>query len=260
MLLNKNRFWFACYDDGDDDLGTTGTTGATGTDEVVKDQAQLNAVLKREKEKFRKEREKLAQQLEQHKNTSRLSTEEKTALETQIEELRTTNLTVEERARHQLTKAQKDAKDALDAETGKAKKWETQYHDLKIGHDIVSAASLHEVLPGSMDLVEAYLRPKTRLVPDVDDEGKETGTHTAKVKFQDVDKAGKAVVLDLTVEDTVKRMKELPDKFGSLFKGSANGGVGGNTGAPGKKPNVANMSTAEYMAQRKKDPASLGLT
>lgn len=251
LLITKNP-WFACYDDADPPVVDP------PADETVTSQAELNNVLKREKEKFRKDREKLTKQLEDLRSAS-MSSEQKEALENQIEELRSQTLTVEERARHQLTKAQKDAQAALDSETTKAKTWESRYHDLKIGHEIVSAASSHEVLPGGVELVESFLRPKTRLVPDLDDEGKETGTYTAKVKFNDTNKEGKAVVLDLPVADAVKRMKELPEKFGSLFKGSANGGVGGNTGTPGKKPNVAGMTTAEYMEARKKDPASVGL-
>ena len=255
-----NRNWFACYEDGDTlPAGGGGDTlPSGGGDDLVKNQAELNNVLKREKEKFRKEREKITKQLEALQ-TSGLTAEGREALEAQIEELRTQNLTVEERARHQLTSAQKAAQAALDAETAKAKTWESRYQDLKIGHEIVSSSNTHEVLPGSVELVEAYLRPKTRLVPDLDEDGKEAGTYTAKVKFNDTDKNGKAVVLDLPVTDAIKRMKELPEKFGSLFKGAANGGVGGGTGTPGKKPNMKGMTTEEYMAARKKDPASVGL-
>lgn len=264
-MLLRSKPWYACYDgEGDADAAAAATAAAAAAaaaleNEKVTSQAELNAVLKREKEKFRKDREKLAAQLEEHKKNSQLTTEQKEALETQIEELRNANLTVEERARHQLTKAEKDAKVAIETANNQAKLWESRFQDLKIGHEISSAAVVHEVLGNSVQFVEALLRPATRLVPDLDEAGQPTGTFTAKVKFPDVDKDNKPVILDLPVPDAVKRMKELPEKFGNLFKGTANGGLGGGTGTGGKKPNVANMTTAQYMEARKKDPASVGL-
>lgn len=254
----------ACYDDVPPAAGATGATGAatgaTGTDDPpVANQADLNAVLKREKEKFRKEREKLVQQLEQHSQSARLTTEQKDALEVQIEELRQANMTAEERARHQAKQLEKEYTGKLDSATGLAKTWETRFQDLKIGYEIKGAAVTHEVLPNNVEFVEAWLRPRTRMVQDVDDEGKPIDSWTAKVKFDDLNKDGKPIQLDLPVADALKRMKELPDRFGNLFKGAAVGGAGGNTGTPGRKPNIASLSTAEYMEVRKKDPASLGL-
>lgn len=262
MLLIRNRPWFACYEEPV--LGATGATGgATGTtgpdDDIMRDQNHLNSTLKKEKEKFRAEREKLVKQLEQVQSTVRLTEEQRNAMETQIEDLKLANMTVEERARHALTSAEKKASEALASESAKAKKWEAEYHDLKIGYEIKSAAGQHKVISGVVDVLESHLKPVTRLVDDLDEDGKPTGTRTAKVKFKDVDAKGKPVVLDLTVDETIKRMKELPDRFGSFFEGAAVGGVGGNTGTGARKQSVAGMSTAEYMEQRKKDPASLGL-
>ena len=227
--------------------------------EKVTTQDQLNAVLKREKEKFRKEREKLVAQLEQHSQSTKLTTEQKDALEAQVEELRQANMTAEERARHQQTKLEKDYSGKLESATSSAKTWEARYQDLKIGYEIKGAAVSHEVLPNNIEFVEAWLRPRTRMVQDVGEDGRLADHWTAKVKFDDADKAGKPIILDLTVTDAVKRMKELPERYGNLFKGAASGGLGGNTGSQGKAPDVKAMSTAEYLERRKKDPASLGL-
>lgn len=266
MRQSLRKVWFACYEGegGEGDAAAeaaaaaAAAAAATAADKVAT-QDQLNAVLKREKEKYRKEREKLVQQLEEHKSNVRLTTEQKEALETQIEELRQATMTTEEKARHQQTKLQKDYEAKLEATTIAAKTWEQRFQDLKIGHTLTNSALTHEVLSNSVVLVEALLRPSTRLVQDVGEDGQPLDSWTAKVKFADNDKDGKPIVLDLTVDEAVKRMKELPDKFGNLFKGTANGGLGGSTGAAGKKPNLDNMSTEQYMEQRKKDPASVGL-
>jgi flagellar biosynthesis GTPase FlhF len=248
--------WFACYDDPP---VVDPPAVDPPIDDPIKTQEQLNSVLKREKEKFRKDREKLAKQLEDHKNSARLTQEQKEALEAQIEELRNQTMTAEERARHQLTKTQKEAEEKLLHATGSAKNWENRYQDLRIGYEISSAAVLCDVLPNSVQFVEALLRPRTRLVQEIDAEGKPIDHFTAKVKFDDTDKDGKPITLDLQIGEAVKRMKELPEKYGNLFKGTASSGLGGNTGTPGKKPNVAKMTTEEYMEARKKDPASIGL-
>lgn len=259
--FGKSPLWFAAYEGEDTTPGGAGddTTPGGAGDETVKDQAQLNAVLKREKEKYRKDREKLTKQLEELQGNVRLTAEQKEALESQIEELRTQTMTADERARHKETKLQKDFEAKLTAASDSSKQWESRYHDLRIGYEITQASSAHEVLPNSVPFVEAVLRNRTKLVPNVTEDGQPDGTFTAKVKFDDVDAKGKPIVLDLTVEETVKRMKELPDKYGNLFKGANNGGLGGGTGAPGKKANPAKMSTEEYLAARRKDPASVGL-
>lgn len=248
--------WFACYDDppaGDP------PAGEPQIEEKITSQDQLNTVLKREKERFRKEREKLAVQLEQHSQSAKLTQEQKDSLEVQVEELRQANMTADERARHQQVKLEKEYNGRLETATGAAKVWESRYQELKIGYEIKGAAANHEVLPNNIEFVEAWLRPRTRMVQELDEDGKPIDSWTAKVKFDDLNKEGKPIVLDLTVPDAVKRMKELPERYGNLFKGATAGGLGGNTGTPGKKSNVKGMTTAEYLEARKKDPASLGL-
>lgn len=261
------RLWFACYENDDaagaegeqggNDQGAQG--GAGGADDKVATQEQLNAVLKREKEKFRKEREKLVQQLEAAKQTAGLSTKQKEEFESQIEALRQQTMTTEERARHNESKLQKKYETTVAELTQTATTWERKFQDLQIGHDLKQAAVVNDVLPNSIVMVEALLRTKTRLVPDVNEDNEPIGTYTAKVQFADVDKHGKPVMLDLTVDEAVKRMKELPEQYGNLFKGTNAGGLGGSTGTPGKKADPRRMTTEEYLAQRKKDPASLGL-
>lgn len=230
--------------------------------EEVKTQAELNSVLKREKEKFRKEREKLVSQLEdmQAKVGKGMSADEREALEQQIEELRIASMTTEEQARRQKDKLDKEWQTKFQQKEEEARTWQSRHQALLIGYEINKASIKHEVLENSVEFVEALLGPRTRLVEGKDeDTGKPNGVFTPMVKIDSVDKDNKPIILDLSIGDAVKHMKETPDRYGNLFKGAAAGGVGGTTGKPGKKANIANMTTEEYLAARKKDPASLGL-
>ncbi len=93
----------------------------------------------------------------------------------------------------------------------------------------------------------------TRLVEDLDAEGRSTGEFIPKVKFNDTDAEGKPITLDLTAKEAVKRMKELPERFGNLFKSNLSGGLGGSQSV-GNKPldgeRLKNMD--EYRKQREK--------
>jgi hypothetical protein len=270
-MSNFFRPFFTCYDDntggtaGGAGAGTgtgTGTGAGTGGESDVKNQADLNAVLKREKEKFRLKDENRAKELEDLKNTLNLTAEQKTSLESQIEELRTAHLTEQEKAKRNEDKLNKDWQGKLDQESHRSKHWESQFTMHKIGAEITGAAVKEKVIPQQMKFLEAYLAPRTRLVENQGDDSKPNGTYTAKVRFDTVDKAGKPVTLDLTVPETVKAMKELPEEYGYLFEAHTQGGLGGGTnGSPGgRKPDPRNMSTGDYLQRRKKDPASLGLT
>lgn len=222
-------------------------------------QDQVNAFLKTEKEKARAEREKTIKELETLQSTVQMTEQQKAAMEQQIETLRNANLTAEEQARRAKEKLETDYNTKLQATEAEKNQWASDYQNLKIGYEINSAATTNGVLDNSVRFVEALLRPQTRLVPDVGDDGKPTGTHTAKVRFQDVDKGGKPIVVDYTIPEAVKRMKEKPEEYGNLFRATTTGGTGTVSGTPGRKPNVATMSMDEYMAARKANPSAVGL-
>ncbi len=271
MILRDNLF-VACYEgegDGGAGQGGAGQGGAgaggagqgagagagagQGGDEQIRDQNHLNSVLKREKEKMKVEREKQAKQLEQFQQTAKLTEEQNATLTAQIEELRAANMTVEEQARRNKEKADKEWGEKLSGAQSEAKRWQDNYTNFRIGYEINGSAAAGGVIPQQVKFLEAFLRPNTRLVEDKDEDGKASGTYTAMVKLATKDKTGKAIVLDLTVPDAVKTMKEQPEEYGYLFEPPTKGGLGGQSGVPGKRPNVAKMSTAEYIEARAKN-------
>jgi len=226
-----------------------------GGDDAIRDQNHLNSVLKREKEKIKAEREAQAKKLEQFQATMKLTEEQNAAFAQQIEELRAANLTVEEQARRNKDKLDREWGDKVKGAQDEAALWQRNYTDFRIGYEITAGGTSSGVIPQQMKFAEAFLKPNTRLVEDVDEDGKKTGTFTAKVKLVSKDsKTGKPIVLDLPVPDAFKAMKEQPEEYGYLFEAHTKGGLGSQSGTPGKKPNVAKMSTAEYIEARRKNP------
>lgn len=232
--------------------------GGAGDDLPVTNQDQLNTVLKREKEKFRAANDKLIKQLEAVQNDSRTSAETKAMLETQLEEMRRQNMSTEERARLEKEKLQKDHTQKLEAATQEGQTWRGRHDNLQIGYDISTGAQQHEVIGSGVQFLEAYLRPRTKLVERLDSENRPTGKYDTKATLI-IQKDGKPVEVEYNVGDAIKQMKDMPEDFGFLFKSSAAAGLGAGTGTPGKKPNVATMSPEAYMEARKKNPAALGL-
>lgn len=227
--------------------------------EKVETQDQLNTVLKREKEKFRTERQTLITQLEAIQNDQKTTAETKAALETQLEELRRQNMSSEERSRLEKAKLEKDWSGKLAEKDAEANQWKSRHNELQTGYSITSAASAHGVVATGVPFLESYLKPRSKLTETLDTSGKGTGKFEAKVTLTVPDKDGKAVEVEYSVADAVKQMKDMPEQFGFLFASSAAAGLGAGTGTPGKKPNVAKMSPEQYMEARKKDPASVGL-
>lgn len=271
MLISKSTLArLVCYEEGDAGdagaaaaaaaaaAGTGAVAGGAGDGKPVTTQAELNTVLKQEKEKFRKEREKLAKQLEDASKLQGLSDEAKAGYESQIEELRNANLSTEELARKNQEKLSKEWQTKHQAATQEATQWKSRHDLLHIGHDIAAESSLAKVLPTAVEFIEAKLIPKSRLVDIVDEDGKPTGRQVSKVHFDSTDKEGKPVVLDITIKEAIKLMKDNPERYGMFFEGTAAGGLGAGTGqSNGKKVDLANMSMEDFAKKLKENPNAL---
>jgi hypothetical protein len=82
--------------------------------------------------------------------------------------------------------------------------------------------------------------------------------------MSDVDpKTGEPVQMVRTPEEAVKRMKELPDTFGNLFKSGVVSGIGAGMatgGTPGGgRVDVRKLTPQQYRELREKNPEALGL-
>ncbi len=264
MLVNFP--WLTCFEDGDADAAAAAAAAAAATasaasptipdgyvskervEEIVKER------LGRDRDNVRGENKKLLAQLESLQ-TSGMSAEDRETYETQIEELRTSSLTKEEQADREKKKFQLKSQEELEVANTASKVWEGRFHEMFINSAINTAADDVEVLPDSKKFVAAFLKPDTHLVENTDEDGKPTGTYTAKVKMAGKDKEGKDAIFDFTIKEALEYMKDNPEEYGRVFKGIS-GGLGGTTLTPGKQADMSKLAKenpAAYMAIRKKE-------
>jgi hypothetical protein len=141
--------------------------------------------------------------------------------------------------------------------------WESLYRDSTIERALFDAGIKGDAF--SPEQVIIMLRPATQLIEGVDEKtGRPTGKYRPMVKMEGVDpQTGAPVELSLTPEDAVKRMKELPDKYGNLFKPNVVSGIGagvGTGGIPGDgRVDPRKLTPQQYRQLREEHPERLGL-
>ena len=143
--------------------------------------------------------------------------------------------------------------------------WENLYRDSTVERALLDAAVKNEAF--NADQIVVLLRPQTKLLEEVDEgSGKPTGTYRPMVTMDDVDtKTGEPVTMVRTPVEAVKRMKELPETFGNLFKSGVVSGIGagqatsGTTLGKGGTVDVRKLSPQQYRKLREENPEALGL-
>lgn len=213
-------------------------------------QEELNAIVAEERRKSQVQIQKQIKQLEDLQKSKSLSEKDREGLQSKIEELQNSMLTKEQLAakdRERLEKAYQTEKESLVKERDT---WQTRFVSSTINQAIVGEAMKAKAF--DPDAMIALLGPNTRVAEDMDEEGKGLNTFTPKVKYTDADAEGKRIILDLTVEQAIKRMKDTP-KYGYLFESTATGGLGAAPGATKVgKVSYKDMSHEQYLAERKK--------
>ncbi len=233
-----------------------GAKEGAGEGEVEKkfSQEDVNTMMAEEKRKTQVAQRKQASELEELKRGASLTVEQKETLETQIDELKTQYMTTKERAERAKEEADKKSDNLIMQLTQQRDDANASHSRLVIANAITSASSEHKAI--SAEQISAILAPSTKLTETLDESGNPTGVFAPTVTFEDIDKDGKAIVLELPIREAVKRMRELP-KHGNLFEGDKAGGLGqrGNQGTP-KKVDLKQLALnpAEYRRMRKEKP------
>lgn len=200
-------------------------------------QDELNAILAKEKKSFQEKMDaqkqemlKLNGQLEEISKTSKLTAEEKEALQKEIEESRSKLLTAEERATQAAEKLKKESEANLTKVKSEAESWKSLFTETTISREILSAA-MEESAFNSNDVV-SLLRPMSRITEVVDDKGKPTGQYAVTIKMK-VKEEDKEIDKDLTPQEAVKILRETK---AYLFKATDKGGEGGRPNSGGSGP------------------------
>ena len=197
------------------------------------------------------------EELEAIKAKAQLSDQEREEYDKRIEEINNTLLTKEELHKKEQEKLKNKTEQEKQELQKKAEDWQNRYTETRIQRSLTDAAAENNAF--SPEQIVAILRPNTRLVQELDDDGQPTGEYVEKTKIKDIDENGKSVELDLTVPEAVKKMSEM-DKFLNLFKGSGSGGLGEMSRRGGNQPDIQKLARdnpKEYLRLRREGKLNL---
>lgn len=256
MIFRINKFWLTHYENDPGEGEGEGDPGNNEPESKTFTEDQVNKIVQKRTEKARKAQQTALKRLEQLESQVKMTSEEREELQKEIEELQKQTLSSEEIAKREQKKAKEKYENDLKTATEQAESWRSRHDDLKINYEINSAASKHGVMGASVPFLESYLRPNTKLVEERNEDGEATGNFIPQVTFQDSDEDGNSIEIQMSVQDVVKRMKELPERFGQLFEPDTKSGTGTRSGEAGRGPgkDVKNLTQQEYMKLRKENP------
>lgn len=216
MIVTIKRQWKLRYE-GDEKPPTPPPPPPTDPEAIIEQRVREAT------EKHEKTNQQLTQEIENLRKRSNLSDTESKELSARLEslqnELKSKESTLE-RERQRLTKQHKEE---LELITGERDTWKKKYTSETIRRSLMDAG----VKQGAVnpEQIVDLLSPKTHLVEELDAAGKPTGNYAPKVTFEDTDKDGNPIVVDMNPVETLKRMSEM-DKHFNLFKDTTVGGAG----------------------------------
>ena len=205
-------------------------------------QEDLNKYLaderRKSENKYKKANESLLDELGALKGKAALTQSERDELDGRIEHLQSQLMTKEELSKREKEKLAKEHESRLSEALKQQEHWKHQFTESTISGAITGKSVEYGVM--TPQHMVAILRPNTRLVEVLSEDGKPTGQYTPLVKFYDNDEKGNAVTLDLSVDDAIKRMKEM-DQHRNLFKGEGSSGLGANTHSSNKSSSILDL-------------------
>lgn len=224
-------------------------------------QAEVNEFLAKEKRKHQEKYQTLEVSYEELLANQSLSQEERTRLESQLEDVRKQFRTKEQQLAHEKKEAEERYQRELTEALEKGKKWETRYTESTIQQALQSAAIKHEAYNPSQ--VVTQLRSSTKLVEAMDANGKPTGKLEPMVEMTVADsETGATEVAQMTPNEAVEYLKKSPELWGNLFRNNVVEGIGSSSitggGTPGKL-DPTKMSDEQYFKMRAQNPEALGI-
>lgn len=264
MLEMYRAFPFVvCFDgDGDGDGSGDGSGEGEGEGEGSGNgaetrtftQDELNKILAEEKRKQRAQSEKIEKQLKDTLASAKLSQDERAKLDDMLEDVRKQMRSKEEQAKFEKKKLEEEHSTRisdLEARLGLA---ETRYKDTIIDRALMDAAVTGDAFNPAQ--VVTLLKPHVKIVDD-----------KPMIDFPDFseDEKREPITTQRTAEDAIKRMKQLPDIWGNLFKSNVVAGVGGSSvtgdvpSGPNGRYDLRKLDGKKYLELRNKDPKALGL-
>ena len=188
----------------------------------------------------------MSTELDKLKEKSQLTDQERTDLEGRLKTIQDTSKTELEKVQGQLADSEKKHKKVAEQLSFERDTWRSRYTDATIARELTDAAATADAFNPSQ--VVSLLRPHAEIIEELDDSAKPKGSFAVKVTIDTLDKDKKPIKLKVSPSDAVKSMKDVPEKFGNLFKSGVKPGTGaGNKGGP---TGVDTSSVAGYRASR----------
>ncbi len=227
----------------------------------VFNQDQVNAIVAADRRKLVEKCQDLESMYQKALEDKTLTEGARAQIQEKLEDVQKTYLTKEETLLNEKKKIETELSREVKEWKEQAVRWEDQFKQTLVDRTLQDAAIVHEAFNPSQMI--SLLRPMTKVAEKLDDQGKPTGTYEVIVDLNDVNsETGASQVTRRAPEDAVKRMKELKDLYGNLFKPNVVSGIGGGTAQGGNatgKVDGSKLSTAEYMRLRKERPEALGI-
>lgn len=191
-------------------------------------QEEFNAALVRE---VGKERAKHEATLKQALDSKNLTEQERADLNQQLNIVRGEAKTKEVQAAEEKKALEEKYKADIEAKTKESETWATLFRESNVTRDLQGAAVAGDAY--NAEQIITLLKPMTKMVEIPDEKtGKGTGRYRTVVEFPDKDPVtGDIVPTAKTPEEAIKRMRELPEKYGNLFKSNVRSGIGANSSA-----------------------------
>ena len=246
QLCESDLFFLSRYDDQSDDQTDEQSDGdeQDSSDDKMHTQEDLNRILAEERRKHKKQLEATQKQYEGLLSSKTLDEQQTKEVEANLEGVRKQLESEKNKHKTEKQKLEEDFANKLKAQQEEAEQWRQRFTDVTINHALQEAAIKHEAFnPGQL---VNLLRPSTKVVDD-----------KPVVEIDDVSPEGQPIKSALSPLDAVKRMTELTDQYGNLFRSNVMNGLGNNSspGAPGggkiTKQTLAKMSFSEYEAALK---------
>jgi len=242
--------------------GTGG--GAGGGSPKVFTQDDVNRFLADDRRKHVQKLEALEGAYKEALENQTLTSEQRAKLQEQLEDVQKRFRSKEQ----QLEMDKKALEERYNLDTQKLKEsaviWEAKYKSSVTDRALLDAAVTNEAYNPSQ--IVGLLRPMTRMIEAMGEDGKPTGELIPMVDFPDVDtNTSESIMTRRTPEEAVRRMKELADQYGNLFKSNVVSGIGSGSATGGLSAGASGhvdprkLTTEQYIKLRRENPAALGL-
>ena len=275
--LYLSRPWSSCFEgeDAGDGAGASagaadagagsGGAGAGAGDQKTFTQEDLNRILAEDRRKHQTQLKQQEEKLQEVLKSQTLTEQDRKVLQENLVAVQGQLRSAEAAAAKEKQELEQQFQAKLVESEKKTQIWEGLYRESTVQRSLQDAAVKNDAFSPSQ--IVTLLKPMTKLVESVDPITKRpNGSYEVRVEMLDVNpKTGDHEVMVRTAEEAVKRMKELPDLYGNLFKSGVVSGIGSSSATGGLMPgqsgkiDVRKLTPAQYREIRAKNPELLGL-